>query len=107
MSTPPDTMHISTLKPAGPKPDWAPNIGPEMQVVIEKLMSYNDPALVTLSATDARKQHSPADAAMDVIKEHNIMVPPQWLTRWGKTFPYRVGIYTCGSIHQKEQGLFL
>ncbi len=83
-----------TLKPKGAKPEWGPGITPEMQVVIEKLMSYNDPALVTLSATDARKQHSPADAVMDVIKENNIHVPPSNLDTMGKNIPV-----TGGNIH--------
>ncbi|GAC1588288.1 MAG: alpha/beta hydrolase [Ginsengibacter sp.] len=77
METTDSTMSPSkatSLKPTGEKFAWAPDMTPEMQVVIEKLMSYKDPALVTLSAQDARKQHSPTDAVMDVIKEHNISV---------------------------------
>lgn len=63
------------IQPAGPKPSWAPNIKPEMQAVIEKLVSYGDSPLVKLSAVDARKQHSPADAVKDLMQEHNISAP--------------------------------
>ncbi|MEO6636910.1 MAG: alpha/beta hydrolase fold domain-containing protein, partial [Ginsengibacter sp.] len=66
------TMNI---QPAGPKPSWAPNIKPEMQAVIEKLVSYGDSPLVKLSAVDARKQHAPADAVKDLMQEHSISAP--------------------------------
>ena len=89
-----NTRKVALLKPKGAKPEWAPAIAPEMQVVIEKLMSYNDPALITLSAAEARKQHSPADAAMDVIKENNIVVPLSTLDTMGKSIPV-----TGGNIH--------
>jgi acetyl esterase/lipase len=55
-----------------------------MTVVLEKLASYKDPALTTLSAVEARKQHSPADAAMDIIKEKNIILPPSNVDTSGK-----------------------
>jgi acetyl esterase/lipase len=70
-----DTSRAVALVPVGPKPTWGPALTDPMAVVLEKLASYNDPALTTLSAVEARKQHSPADAAMDVIKEKNISVP--------------------------------
>lgn len=63
------------IQPAGPKPSWAPDIKPEMQVVIEKLVSYGDSPLVKLSAVEARKQHAPADAVKDLMQEHNISAP--------------------------------
>ncbi len=71
-----DTMpSAKTLKPTGPAPAWAPDIKPEMQAVIEKLMSYGDSPLVKLSAEEARKQHSPADAVNDLMAENNISAP--------------------------------
>ena len=79
------------LAPKGQKPNWAPDMEPEMQVVIEKLMSYNDPALITLSATEARKQHSPTDAVMDVMKENNIAMPPSMVDTSGKEIPVSGG----------------
>ena len=82
------------LKPKGPKPEWAPDMTPEMQVVIEKLMSYKDPALITLSAQEARKQHSPTDAVMDVMKENNIPMPTPLCDTTGKDIPV-----SGGNIH--------
>ena len=88
------SMHAGNLMPKGPKPDWGMNIAPEMQVVMEKLMSYNSPPLITLSAAEARKQPSPATAVMDVMKDNNIPMPPSALDTMGKPFPYRVEKFT-------------
>ena len=89
----PDTVASSAtaLKPSGPKPDWAPSITPAMQAVLEKLASYKDPALITLTAIDARKQHSPADAVMELISENKIMVPPSKVDTSGKNIPVNGG----------------
>jgi len=89
-----DSIQALKQKPSSTKPEWAKDITPEMQVVIEKLMSYKDPALITLSAVDARKQHSPADAAMDVIKENNIVPAPSMVDTMGKNIPV-----SGGNIH--------
>ncbi|MBC7744099.1 MAG: alpha/beta hydrolase [Flavobacterium sp.] len=80
-----------TLKPTGTKPEWAPSITAPMQTVLEKLGSYKDPDLTTLSATDARKQHSPADAVMDLIKENNITIPAATVDTTGKNIPVNGG----------------
>lgn len=65
----------STIKPEGPKPGWGKNMTDPMAVVIEKLKGYGAPALTTLSATEARKQPSPADATKDVMLDYNISMP--------------------------------
>ncbi len=85
-STKVDTMAASakTLTPKGPKPAWAPNIKPEMAVVIEKLASYGDKPIETLTAVEARKNHTPTDAVMDVMKENNIPMPPSKVDTMGK-----------------------
>ncbi|MEH3112648.1 alpha/beta hydrolase [Pedobacter terrae] len=70
-----DSTQMVMLKPAGPAPEWGKTIKPEMQVVIEKLISYGDKPIETLSATDARKNHTPTDAVMDVAKQNNIAMP--------------------------------
>ena len=88
-----DTGH-SILKPLGTPPTWAPDMTGPMQVVIEKLISYGDPAIVSLSAPDARKQHSPADAVKDVMKEHNIPMPDFKSDTTGKDISVK-----GGSIH--------
>ena len=36
------------LKPAGPAPEWGKTIHPEMQAVIEKLVSYGDKPIESL-----------------------------------------------------------
>ncbi len=85
-----------SLIPKDAKPAWAPDMTPEMQVVIEKLVSYGDPALVTLSAPEARQQHSPADAVMDVMKENNIVAPTPLSDTSGVEIPV-----AGGSIHAR------
>ncbi|GAA4020590.1 hypothetical protein GCM10022409_00050 [Hymenobacter glaciei] len=64
------------VKPTGVKPAWGPNVHPEMQAVIEQLMSFKNKPLPELTAAQARKQPSPADAAMKQMRASNIPVPP-------------------------------
>lgn len=100
VSTTADTSSSAkTLTPKGPKPAWAPNIAPEMQVVIEKLASYGDKPIETLTAVEARKNHTPADAVMDVMKDNNIPMPPVKVDTMDKEIPVaggniRLKIYT-------------
>ena len=89
-----DTITAKQIKPNDPKPDWAPNITPEMQTVIEKLESFGTPPLTTLTPQEARTKPSPADAAMGVIKDNNISVPPPQVDTSGKDIPV-----TGGMIH--------
>ena len=77
------------IKPSGPKPQWAPSIKPEMQAVIEKLISYGDTPIPQLTATEARKNHTPTDAVMDLIKENNIMIPAGTIDTSGKDIPVK------------------
>ncbi|MCX2574195.1 alpha/beta hydrolase [Pedobacter sandarakinus] len=83
-STMMDTTTVSTLKPAGPPPEWGQSIKPEMQAVIEKLASYGDKPIETLSATEARKNHTPTDAVMDLVKANNITMPAPKVDTMGK-----------------------
>ncbi len=85
------SMKPTDLIPANPKPTWGQNMTDPMTVVIEKLTSYNAPPLVGLSAQDARKQPSPADAAMDVVKENNIPLPHSNVDTIGKDIPVQGG----------------
>ena len=64
-----------SLEPAAAKPGWGKDMTGPMAVIIEQLSGYKAPALTTLSAQEARKQPTPADAVMDVMKEHKIMAP--------------------------------
>jgi len=88
------TASTSSLKPAGPPPEWGKTIKPEMQAVIEKLVSYGDKPLETLSAVDARKNHTPTDAVMDLVKENNITIPAPKVDTSGQDIAV-----TGGKIH--------
>lgn len=79
-----DSSAVSSLKPAGPAPEWGKTIKPEMQTVIEKLVSYGDKPLESLSAADARKNHTPTDAVMDLVKANNIQIPEPKVDTVGK-----------------------
>ncbi|HMK04059.1 MAG TPA: alpha/beta hydrolase [Ferruginibacter sp.] len=81
----------TALKPAGPKPGWAPDIDDEMAVVIEKLQSYGAPPLETLTAAEARKQPTPTTAVLDLVKEHHIIIPPSTVDTMGKDIPVNGG----------------
>lgn len=70
-----DSTNVSSLKPTGGAPGWGKTIKPEMQAVMEKLASYGDKPIETLTPEEARKNHTPTDAVMDLVKENNIAVP--------------------------------
>jgi len=84
-------MTEKSIKPTGETPAWAPNIKPEMQAVIEKLASYGDTPIPKLTAQEARKNHTPTDAVMDLIKENNIAVPAPMVDTMGKDIPAKGG----------------
>lgn len=86
--------NTASLKPVGPAPAWAPDIRPEMQAVIEKMESYKDKPAADLTAQEARKNHTPTDAVMDLIKENNIAVPSPKVDTSGKNIPV-----SGGNIH--------
>ncbi|SDC08949.1 alpha/beta hydrolase [Pedobacter soli] len=79
-----DSTAAASLKPAGPPPEWGKTIKPEMQAVIEKLSSYGDKPIETLSATDARRNHTPTNAVMDLIEENQITIPAPMVDTTGK-----------------------
>lgn len=87
----------SDLKPKGKDPAWAPEgIDDKMLVVMEKLQSYGDKPIETLSAGEARTQHSPATAVMDVMLEHKIPIPPSTVDTSGREIPVQ-----GGSVHAR------
>ncbi len=61
-----DPMQVT---PSGPAPDWAPDIDPQMQAVIEQLMSYEAPDFVKLTAFQVRNAPLPAAAVADLMKK--------------------------------------
>ena len=83
-----------TLKPTKPAPDWAPSLKPEMQVVIEKLISLGGKPIETLDAKEARMQPTPTDAVMAVMRDNNMTAPPAQCDTMGKDIPV-----TGGSTH--------
>jgi len=87
---------IPQLKPSGPKPAWAPDITDNMQVVLDKLASYGDPPIESVSADKARQGHTPTDAVMDVMKENNIPMPPSAVDTAGRDIPV-----AGGTIHAR------
>ena len=81
----------ANLKPIGPAPAWAPDIKPEMAVVIEKLVSLGGKPIETLTAKEARLQPTPTDAVMAVMEEHNIEMPLALCDTLGKNIPVTGG----------------
>ena len=79
------------LKPTAAAPEWGPNMKPEMQVVIEKLMSMGGKPIETLDAKEARMQPTPTDAVMAVMQEHNMTAPPALCDTTGKDIPVTGG----------------
>jgi acetyl esterase/lipase len=82
------------LKPAGAAPEWGPSIKPEMQVVIEKLISLGGKPIETLTAAEARMQPTPATAVMALMNDHNMAVPPALCDTMGKDI-----LVTGGNTH--------
>lgn len=94
-----DTSKTVTGKlpdPKGPKPEWAPSIHPEMQVVMEKLASYNAKPIETLTPVEARKNPTPTTAVMDLVSENKIPVPAPMADTTGTDIPV-----AGGSIHAR------
>ena len=71
--------------------DWSKSIKPEMHEVIKKLESFKDKPITSLSATEARKNHTPTDAVMALIKEKGITVPESKVDTSGKDIAVKDG----------------
>ncbi|UKT63032.1 alpha/beta hydrolase [Pedobacter mucosus] len=80
--------------PKGAKPSWGPDITPEMQVVIEKLASFNDTPIPQLTAVQARKNHTATDAVVAVMNDYHITAPIFNADTIGKEIPV-----TGGTVH--------
>ncbi|MGI4733885.1 MAG: alpha/beta hydrolase [Janthinobacterium lividum] len=59
------------IQPTGTKPSYALDINDQMQAVIEQFMAFNDPALPTLTARQARMTHSVTDAVNALLAKNN------------------------------------
>jgi acetyl esterase len=82
---------VKTIKPDSAAPAWATGIQPEMLAVIEQLASYKDTPVSRLTPTQARKNHTPADAVLAVATENNITIPTPLVDTVGKDIPTRNG----------------
>ncbi|UOR04052.1 alpha/beta hydrolase [Hymenobacter aerilatus] len=82
----------TSIKLAGPKPEWGPTIHPEMQTVIEKLdqLSGGVP-LNTLTPQQARMAPSATDAVMAVMRDYNIPAPVPQVDTTGQRIPVSGG----------------
>jgi acetyl esterase len=78
---------ITEVNPRTPKPAWAPEIKDEMWAVIEKLLSYGDRPIPTLTPQEARKNHTVKDAVMDLLKEKGVMTPAPMVDTMGREIP--------------------
>jgi len=58
------------VQPTTPKPSYAPNEDDQMWAVIEQFSAFNDPALPTLSARQARMTHSVTDAVNALLAKY-------------------------------------
>ena len=93
----------TTLKPTMPSPAWAPSIKPEMQVVIEKLMSLGGKPIETLTGAEARMQPTPTDAVVAVMQENKMTAPLAQCDTMGKDIPVTGGT-THVRIYTPKQG---
>ncbi|QQL50219.1 alpha/beta hydrolase [Mucilaginibacter ginkgonis] len=85
-----------SVKPSGQAPEWGKDIRPQMAAVIEQLGSYSDKPIPQLPPVEARKNHTPTDAVMDIMKKYNIPMPPTTVDTIGKEIPV-----AGGTIHLK------
>ncbi len=60
------------IQPTTPKPSYAPDEDNQMWAVIEQFIAFNDPALPTLSARQARMNHSVTDAVNTLLAKNNV-----------------------------------
>lgn len=84
----------SLIQPTGSKPSYAPAINDQMQAVIEQFTAFNDPALPTLSARQARMTHSVTDAVNALLAKNNRSAPSPAVTVSQQVLPK---LYTAGS----------
>lgn len=92
------------LKPNGPKPAWAPQITPQMSVVLEKLASYNAKPIPQLSAVEARKNPTPTRAVMDIMNDYHIPLPGSLVDTAGRAIPVGGGQTIHARIYTPKTG---
>lgn len=85
-----------TIKPKGQKPAWGPSITGQMQAVIEAFDTLAPTPIFQLTPEQARLQPSAADAAMRVMSNYGIAMPPMNVDTTGVQIPV-----DGGSIHAR------
>lgn len=75
------------IKPSGSAPAWGPSIHKEMQAVIEKLLSFNQPPIETVTPEEARRQPTIADAVRDLAASYGIAQPTPTVDTSGVEIP--------------------
>lgn len=100
----PKVDDYSKITPKGPKPVWGPTITPQMQTVIETLDSISSTPLQTLTPQQARMQKSPADAAMQVMRNYGITMPAMKVDTVGKEIPVADGAFIHARIYTPKTG---
>ncbi len=63
------------IQPSQPKPEWGPDIAPQMQAVIETLDTIAPHPIHTLTPAEARMQPSFADAVKRVMQNFHVPAP--------------------------------
>ena len=66
------TSNPMDITPSGPKPDWAPNIDPQMHAVIEQFLATEPPKLTELTPFQFRNAVLPAEAALALMTKAGI-----------------------------------
>jgi acetyl esterase len=78
-TTPPATPPaIAAMVPAVASPaDWMSRLDPEMRAVIDQLVALHGKPIVTLTAAEARKQPTPADAVKALLEKQEKSTKPE------------------------------
>ena len=92
------------LKPKGQKPTWAPSITPQMQVVLEKLASYQAKPIPQLPPKEARMNPTPTMAVMAVMKDYYIPMPEPKVDTSGQQIPVGGGQSIHARIYTPKTG---
>ena len=92
------------IQPTGPKPDWGPTIGPQMQAVIEELGRLSPTPLNELTPQQARLQPSFKDAVNSLLDKNKIPRPTANVTVSQRMIPgaggapIRIVVYTPNNV---------
>lgn len=95
---------IKELDPKGKAPEWAKGIKGNMHVVIEKLASFNAKPIEKLTPQQARKNPTPKDAVMAVMKDNKIAMPKSIVDTSGISIPVKEASLKARVYKPKSDG---